>query len=593
LIQRNVMRPAAPADAGQSLKSPDVSNRAKRVTLGVAVVVFLIALARALLFWRGSPNQPYVDLSWDPASHVLIGLDFFDSLRRLDVIAFLKRAFNEHWWPPLFGLMTLPLHVVFGRSDVPARIISLISYAALPACCSVAVLTYAARSTLAATIGIALTLVIFLTSPQLVEMSHWPMLESCAAAFGLASMLAFTTTDRPAWHRVSFVLAGLSTLLKYHYGFFLLITLTIGVLLRLPPAYRGSLRDTALAVLWKPLVILALAIAAVLLLLPPDVPTRYRWVPKAEGVPWVVYMVALLTIVAVPAVRTQARALWNITPVMARDFIGYGLSIPGIWCLDPANARVWHRQIHLTTDPPAGFSDQVHRLVDFVAFDYVASPFVVLPIVFGGIIMLLARRREPATLPLALHGIWPLVLMTGSGYIAEARFIASLVPVMFAAGILGWVALLAAMRPARSAGISAALAAMLVLTVAAAVSRAGELTHRKAYRYRFSPEEGEFIERATDAIARNAPVLVILPNDSEVPPTLRLFLRLRMPTVAPDDVFVMKGEPSELTGREHRVRAGVIAFEKGWDHPPDLVTVAEVPLPTGGGRTLLVTERRP
>jgi hypothetical protein len=534
-----------------------------------------------------------VDLSWDPASHVLIGLDLFDSLRRLDLVAFFRRAFNEHWWPPLFGLLTLPLHALFGRSDLPARVLSLLSYAALPACCSVAVMTWAGRSAAVAAVGMALTLGLFLTSPQLVEMSHWPMLESCAAAMGLASILAFAATARAGWHRLAFVLAGLSTLLKYHYGFFLLITLTIGVILRLPASDRARLRSAALAVLRTPVVAIALALVAVLLLLPSDFPARYRGIPKAEGVPWVVYMTTLVTLVAVPPVHAKARALWRTSPVMARDFVCYGLSIPGIWCLDPANARVWYRQIHLASEPPGVFDDQVHRLLEYVTFDYVSSAFAVLPIVFGGLLALLLRCRDRAVLPLALHGIWPLLLMTGSSYRAEARFIASLMPVLFAAGILGWVALLVALQPRRRAAVSGALALMLVLTVTAALARATELTARKAYRYRYTAEEGDFVKRATDAIARNSPALVILPHDVEVAPALRLFLRMRMPAIAPDDVQVIKGDPSELVSRAHGMRAGVVVFEKGWDHPADLVTVGEVPLPQGGGRTLLITERRP
>jgi hypothetical protein len=589
----SIRKEAESARAAAEHRIRRVFDRVLRPTVAVATAVFIAALVRGLLFWRDAPSQPYVDLSWDPASHVLIGLDLFDSLRRFDVVPFLKRAFNEHWWPPLFGLLTLPLHAVFGRSDLPARVLSLVSYALLPASCSVAVMISAGRSAVAAGVGIALTLGLFLTSPQLVEMSRWPMLESCAAAMGLASILAFSMTERAGWHRLSFVLAGLSTLLKYHYGFFLLITLTIGVVLRISSADRARLRDTAVTVLRKPLVAIVVTAAAVLLLLPADFAARYRWIPKAEGVPWVAYMAALLTIAAVPSARARARSLWKSSPVMVRDFVSFGLSIPGIWCLDPANARVWHRQIHLASEPPAVFDDQVHRLLHFVTVDYVSSAIVVLPLVFAGVIALLMRRRDPAVLPLAFHGIWPLLLMTGASYRAEARFLASLMPVLFAAGIVGWVTLLAAVKPVGRLAVSAALGVMLALTIAAAAARANDFADRKTYRYRYSPEEGDLVERATEAIAGDTPVLVILPNDVEVAPALRLFLRMRMPAIAPDDVLVMKGDPSELARRAARVRSGLIVFEKGWDHPSDLVTITEVPLHARGERSLLVTERRP
>jgi hypothetical protein len=201
-------------------------------------------------------------------------------------------------------------------------------------------------------------------------------------------------------------------------------------------------------------------------------------------------------------------------------------------------------------------------------------------------------RHRATAVPLALHGVWPIVLMTGSSYRAEARFIASLMPVLIAAGILGWVALLETRRPARQAAPSMIPVIAIVVTVFAASARAGELTERKMYRYRYAPEEGQFIEKASNALARGVPALVILPADGEVAPALRLFLRMRMPDVAPDDVFVVKGDPSELARRAQRFGRGVVAFEKGWDHPPDLVTLGEVPLPQGGGRSLLITERR-
>jgi len=577
------------------VKSDSGLDRSRNVTRTavVAVLVFAAATLRGLLFWRGAPDHPSLDLSWDPAAHVLIGLDLFDSLRHLDIVAFARKAFNEHWWPPLFGMLTIPLHAVLGRTDLPARVISLLSYAALPTMCSVAVVSHAGRSRVAAAAGIALTMVLFLASPQLVEMSRWPMLESCAAAMGLASILSFTTTDRAGWHRLAFLLAGLSLLLKYHYGFFLLVTMTAAVILSLDAAERTRLARSLIAILRKPLMTILVVLVATLLFMPSVVATRFRWIPKAEGVPWVVYATTLLAVLVVPSLRRKARTAWPTLPVIVRDFACFGLSVPGIWCLDPANARVWYRQIHLDSVPPAVPHEQVTRLVHFLTYDYVSSAAWVLPVVLAGLLAVLVRWRSAKAIPLALHGIWPIVLMIGSTYLAEARFVASLVPVVFAASVLGWTTVLAGVNGVRRSALTAALGIALVFSVLSAWSRADDFEARKSYRYQYTAAEGHFVEQATDMLSRGQPVLVILPEDVEVAQTLRLFLRMRMPEVAPADVFVMKGNQQELLGRLQRFRAGIVAFDKAWERPPSLAPSGEIPFPQGGGRALLVTTKGP
>jgi len=208
-----------------------------------------------------------------------------------------------------------------------------------------------------------------------------------------------------------------------------------------------------------------------------------------------------------------------------------------------------------------------------------------------GLLAVLVRWRSAKAIPLALHGIWPMVLMIGSTYLAEARFIASLVPVVFAASVLGWVTVLAGMNGVRRGGLAAALGVALVFSVLSASARADDLEARKSYRYRYTPAEGDFVEQATDMLSRGQPVLVILPEDVEVAQTLRLFLRMRMPDVAPADVFVMKGNQEELLGRLPRFRAGIVAFDKAWERPPSLAPSGEIPFPQGGGRALLVTTK--
>lgn len=573
------------------VESPPVTTG--RRAAAVAMFVFVVGAVRAALFWRGAPDQPYVDLSWDPASHVLSGLDFFDALRRFDLLSFLRTAFGNHWWPPLFGVLTLPLHAILGRSDLPARLLSGLSYAALPAFCACAVIivTYG-RAVIAMAAGLTLTLLLYLTSPQLLEMSRWPMLEGCAAAMGLASVLAFCVSERRGWHRVAFVLAGLSTFLKYHYGFFLLVTLAFGVILRMNEDDRARLGSALKAFVMKPVIATLGVVMITLLVLPVEAVRRTRWIPTGENVPWLVYATTIVLVLAVPTWRAAARRGWRTLPPIARDFLRFGLAIPGVWCLDPSNARVWYRQMRIATDPPAVFTDQVHRLARFITYDYVVSPFWLLPLIGLGLVALVTRRTRVLSLPLATHAIWPILLMTISNFSAEPRFLASLMPVAFAAAILGWAILLADL-PARPRGaVAGGLAIVVVFGLAAAFSRAGDIESRKTYHYRYTIPEGRFLEEATPLLARGRPVLVVLPDDSQVTPTLRLLLRLRMPDVPPDDVVVVQGNAGDLEGRARRFQEGLIAFDKRWPPPPNVQPVAEVPVHDREGSTLLITERR-
>jgi len=160
--------------------------------------------------------------------------------------------------------------------------------------------------------------------------------------------------------------------------------------------------EPALEAIAAPSSVLVVLVAA-LLLMPSALVARYRWIPKAEGVPWVVYAATLLAVLLVPSLRSKARAAWPTLPAIVRDFVRFGLSIPGIWCLDPANARVWYRQIHLDSVPPAVPHEQVTRLVHFLTYDYVASAAWVLPVVIAGLVGVLLRWRRATALPLALH----------------------------------------------------------------------------------------------------------------------------------------------------------------------------------------------
>jgi hypothetical protein len=132
----------------------------------------------------------------------------------------------------------------------------------------------------------------------------------------------------------------------------------------------------------------------------------------------------------------------------------------------------------------------------------------------------------------------------------------------------------------------------VAFSLAAASSRAADIESRKTYRYRYTIPEGRFLEAATPLLARGRPVLVVLPADSQVTPTLRLLLRLRMTDVPPDDVVVVQGNAGDLEARARRFQEGLIAFDKRWPPPPNVQPVAEVAVHDREGSTLLITERR-
>src|SRR6185436_12419030 len=196
----------------------DSAERA--ATLAGALALLLVSTVVAVRFRAMPPAVDLRQMTWDAAQHALIGLDLFDHLGRLDLFHFVLRLQEEHWWPPLFGILSLPAYAIGGRKLSSPSLVSFASYCAIPLVAWMLVRRFTRALPL---FGAALIALFFLRSPQFIEMSAWSMLEAVATLFALLAFYFFAAEKR-AW---AYGFAGASTLLKYHYGFFLLITLGV------------------------------------------------------------------------------------------------------------------------------------------------------------------------------------------------------------------------------------------------------------------------------------------------------------------------------------------------------------------------------
>src|SRR5688572_16134463 len=278
-------------------------------------------------------------MTWDAAAHALIGIDAFDHIRRVEPLLLLLRLQAEHWWPPLFGILSLPAWVIGGRELSSPSLVSLASYCLIPPFAWLAVRRLTSH---AGAIAFALIALFFLRSPQMLEMSTWSMLEPVAALFTVASLGLFLAGSGTRARNWAYGLAGASTLLKYHYGFFLLVTLGAATWFELPLHERRNVLRLAWSRVrrfWIPLTIVAsLAIAR-------RVEESVGSDPRLPGVPTVIWIGYVAALIWVAVRRASARELWSSLPEPIRRFVSCGLIWPMITVIDPANAQAWYRQL--------------------------------------------------------------------------------------------------------------------------------------------------------------------------------------------------------------------------------------------------------
>jgi hypothetical protein len=535
-----------------------------RRSLATSIGALLLIMAAAWIAERFRALAPLVDLramTWDAARHTLIGLDIFDYLRRFELLPLALRLQDEHWWPPLFGLVSLPAWLIGGRRLSSPSLVSLASYCLLPA---VAWLSIRRLTTDVPLLAWGLVALFFLRSPMLIEMSAWSMLEPVAALFAATAFFCFLTGPGSRARNWAYGLAGASTLLKYHYGFFLLVTLGIATVAELD---RGDLAAAAgygrlrlrHAWTWIPIMIIAVGFVARSI----ANPGPHSSIPSVPNLIWIAYISALI-IVAVWGMRTK-RSPWDGLPAPLVRFITFGLSWPLIWCLDPANVRAWYRELTPTQDPPARWIDQIRTIAQALVHEYSLGPAILAVVLVGVAISIVegVRRRHVGLLALTLHTIWPAALMSLSTYPMESRFLNTLVVCSYMSAAAGWTLFVS--RGGTALRIAASFA-LLGLLVTDQLLRTPEwerqLAVRRAYRYASGDAPHQFVLQTVNAFSTGPAVLLFVPHDLYVvAPTVRLGIRLAMRDVRPDAIDVEEGDTSLLAKRLRRFPGGLVGVE--------------------------------
>lgn len=471
-------------------------------------------------------------MTWDAASHALIGLDIYDHLRRFEPVRLLLRMQGEHWWPPLFGILSLPAWAFGGRALTSPSLVSLVSYGLIPLFAWLAI----RRATSAAPLlAFALVALFCLRSPQFLEMSAWSMLEPSATLFAAVAFFCFLAGPGTRARNWAYGLAGASTLLKYHYGFFLLITFGVATVFEAWSA--GDLVRARRLAGRRPIV------------LP---------LPSVATTVWIAY---ILTLLYFAFHRDRARELWRTLPVPIRRFLACGVIWPAVLVIDLANAQAWYRQLRVRSDPPAQWIDQIREIARYLTDDYFLGP-VALGVAGTGLALCFVegfRRRNVPVLAVAFHAIWPLALMTLSSFRIESRFLSTIMIAFAISAALGWLLFL----EHRSRLLPLAIVAIVIGDQVMRQPQWQDLiASRRVYGYLSSEPPDRFVRATIAAMNRGEPVLIILPRDIQVvAPTIRLGLRLAMPDVGPADVIVRGGGLRQFEERLRRFDGGLVAVE--------------------------------
>ncbi|HEU4522752.1 MAG TPA: hypothetical protein VFT12_12160, partial [Thermoanaerobaculia bacterium] len=547
--------------------------RLTRIVSASGALLLLFAAASIGIRFRAMP--PPTDLramTWDAASHALIGLDVFDHVRRLEPLLLLLRLQAEHWWPPLFGILSLPAWAIGGRELTSPSLVSLASYCLIPLFAWLAVRRIATAIPL---VPLGLVAIFLLRSPQLIEMSTWSMLELAAALFAGAALYCFLAGPESRARNWAYGLAGASTLLKYHYGFFLLVTFGVATLAELDPAQRRAfalqlkiwLRRRAV---WIPGAVLIAAVTVRLIeeRIDPD--------PSMPGVPTLVWIAYILTLITLLVKRALARSVWAVIPSLLQRYIRYGLIWPMVWLVDLANAQAWYRELRVRSDPPALWIDQLRELRRYLTDDYFLSPIVMTVAAIGLALCIIegVRRRSIPLLAVALHGVWPVALMTLSKFRIESRFLSTFMVALVISAALGWTLTLAR----RATFLRIALGVILLAVIAGDVSSRQDeweahLARRRVYGYLSSDPPDRFVRATIEQFKAGLPVLILLPDDIDVvSPTIRLGLRLALPNVRPDRIEVRGGSIRRFEQRLRKFRGGLVGVETD---PATLHRIAE------------------
>ncbi len=518
-----------------------------------AALLVLFALSVTLPFRAAALERTALpSLGWDAALHATEGLDLYDDVRLFRPFDALALLASRHWWGPSWALVSAPFQAVFGPSLAAASLPSLVAFILAPAVAFLLARRISPSGFAAQTLAWIVAAGLFLRSPMLLEMSAWPMLESFGGLGALLAFFFFAKRGDRTSRRAAFLAGAVLFLLKYHFGLFVLTTFLAVVLLEEEVASRRRLAASARANLFRGagVSILGLALAGAAL----RVGLERRGgdalasrVPSVSNVLW--GSLVLLLVLGVARRRTLADA-WSGASGVFRDFISFGILPCGIWCLDPANVRALYRQILPDTERPVW--NPVAKLDAFWGFlrdDYTLSKEA-LVLVALGLVLAAVLRGSTTRRALAAFAVWPVILMSLSTYPVEARFLACLVPGLFAAAASGLVeGMSRAARAARGveapwrarAWRAAALLAVVFVFAAVREERWGEAVGARApYRFSYGERETAAVKAAVVSASGSAtgPVLLRLPAEPPVWPTVRFAIRLDRRDLAPRDVDV-------------------------------------------------------
>ncbi|MGE5715911.1 MAG: hypothetical protein ACM369_04605 [Acidobacteriota bacterium] len=515
-------------------------RRGKVVDGALAAALVPLALSAALPFRREAlGSQASASLGWDAALHAAEGLDLFDDLRLLRPLDALGLLVSRHWWGPVWALVSAPFQAALGPSLSAASLPSLAGFVLAPPAAFLLVRRLVPGGLLAGAATALFVGALFLRSPMLLETSAWPMLESVGGALALLAWLFFARRPARRMQRAAFLAGAALFLLKYHFGFFVLGTFFAVVLAEETPDARRRLGAAARSLLVRGAGAWILALAGTLAALRLFLEARggdalASRTPSVPNVAW--GTLVLFTLLAVGRRRTLSEA-WIGASAVFRDLVLFGLLPAAAWCLDPANVRGWYRQIFQPTDAPD--RNPLAKLAAFWGFlsgDWtlgaVPASFVLL-----GLLLALALPDGGTRRALAAFALWPVLLMSLSTFPVEARYLACVVPALFAASIAG-LSSLAATLPGKARGPALAVAALLLSLALDSGRWHAERDSRTAYRFAYGRAGVAAVKAAVAAAPSSGPVRLRMPADPPVWPTVRLALRLSRRDLAPADVDV-------------------------------------------------------
>jgi hypothetical protein len=540
----------------------------------ILVPVLNISLLLSLAIWTALPfrsislaQQNVSTFSWDAASHTLVALDLADSIKTRHPIQFLATLFAQHWWPPFYGILLSPLFLVLERSLDTASFISLLAYVAMPATAWLLIQRIFRSTALPFWTSLALYLLL-LRSPILLEMSTWSMLELLGGWLSLLGWLAFVHRESSLWLRGAYLIGTVLYFTKYHYGLFLITTLLVFTLFEESSDSRRrlwlTLRPHLVSKTAGVLGCTASFLIAVRLI------AELRGFRKSEiaylpTVPNVLYAILVIAIVSSLYQPSSIAPIWRAVPRRLKGFC-YCTVIPiTVWLLIPANLRAWYRQTFQNSPQRADVYQQMHAVYTFMRNDYVFQPPALLFVLTGLVLAILTYRRRKILAGMVAYSLWPIFLMSLNTFPLEARFLACVFPTMMVTAICGWVEVLGDRRCVSLRLVAAGMLVIIALVYVSEGRQWHDMMQRRArYRYAYPKEQSEFIAAMIEGAQSQGPIVISLPDDVWLGPTIRLGLRLAHENVSPKEVVVEKKPLRELLGETERLRSGrlVIGCEK-------------------------------